>query len=62
MEVLNVILITLIVIGLCIFFYYVPFMLWINAVVSGVVGNGVGFGQASVKKPASGPWPVVIEY
>ena len=36
MEVLNVILITLIVIGLCIFFYYVPFMLWINAVVSGV--------------------------
>ena len=26
MEVLNVILITLIVIGLCIFFYYVPFM------------------------------------
>lgn len=36
MEVLNVILISLIVIGLCIFFYYVPFMLWINAVVSGV--------------------------
>ena len=36
MEVLNVILITLIVIGLCIFFYYVPFMLCINAVVSGV--------------------------
>ena len=36
MEFLNVILITLIVLGLCIFFYYVPFMLWINAVVSGV--------------------------
>ncbi len=36
MEVLNVILVSLIVIGLCIFFYYVPFMLWINAVVSGV--------------------------
>ncbi len=33
-----------------------------KAVVSGVVVNGVGFGQASVKKPASGPWPVVIEY
>jgi uncharacterized protein YqfA (UPF0365 family) len=36
MEVLNVILIVLISIGLIIFFYYVPFMLWINAVVSGV--------------------------
>lgn len=33
-----------------------------KAVVSGVVVNGVGFGQASVKKPAGGPWPVVIEY
>jgi len=36
MEALNIILITLLVIALCIFFYYVPFMLWINAVVSGV--------------------------
>jgi uncharacterized protein YqfA (UPF0365 family) len=36
MEVLNVILVSLIVIGLCIFFYYVPFMLWINAQGSGV--------------------------
>ena len=36
MEVLNVILIVLISIGLIIFFYYVPFMLWINAAVSGV--------------------------
>ena len=36
MEVLNVILIMLISIGLIIFFYYVPFMLWINATVSGV--------------------------
>ena len=36
MDVLTIVLITLIVIGLCIFFYYVPFMLWINAVVSGV--------------------------
>ena len=36
MEVLNIILIVLISIGLIIFFYYVPFMLWINAVVSGV--------------------------
>ena len=36
MEVLNIVLITLIAIALCIFFYYVPFMLWINAAVSGV--------------------------
>ena len=36
MEVLNFILIALICIGLVIFFYYVPFMLWINAAVSGV--------------------------
>ena len=36
MEVLNFILIALICIGLIIFFYYVPFMLWINAAVSGV--------------------------
>ena len=36
MEPLWVVLITLTAIALCIFFYYVPFMLWINAVVSGV--------------------------
>ena len=36
MDVLNWILIALIAIALCVFFYYVPFMLWINAVVSGV--------------------------
>ena len=36
MDVLNWILVALIAIALCIFFYYVPFMLWINAVVSGV--------------------------
>ena len=35
-EVITAILITLLVILLCIFFYYVPFMLWINASVSGV--------------------------
>ena len=35
-EVITAILITLLVILLCIFFYYVPFMLWINAAVSGV--------------------------
>ena len=32
-----------------------------KAVVSGVVVNGVGFGQASVRNSASGPWPIVIE-
>ena len=36
MEALNIILITLIAIAVIIFFYYVPFMLWINAAVSGV--------------------------
>ena len=36
MDVLSIIIITLVAIGLIIFFYYVPFMLWINAVVSGV--------------------------
>ena len=36
MELLNVILIALVAIAVIIFFYYVPFMLWINAVVSGV--------------------------
>ena len=36
MDVLTIVLITLVAIALCIFFYYVPFMLWINAVVSGV--------------------------
>ena len=32
-----------------------------RATVSGVVVNGVGFGQASVKKPSAGPWPVLID-
>ncbi|MBO7457716.1 MAG: flotillin-like protein FloA [Paludibacteraceae bacterium] len=36
MDVLMIVLYSLIAVGLCIFFYYVPFMLWINAVVSGV--------------------------
>ncbi|MBR6017698.1 MAG: flotillin-like protein FloA [Paludibacteraceae bacterium] len=36
MEVLNLILIGLVCLLVIIFFYYVPFMLWINAVVSGV--------------------------
>ena len=36
MEALNIVLITLISVAVIIFFYYVPFMLWINAVVSGV--------------------------
>ena len=35
-EVLLIVIISLGAILLCIFFYYVPFMLWINAVVSGV--------------------------
>ena len=35
-EVLTIVLASLIAIALIIFFYYVPFMLWINAVVSGV--------------------------
>ena len=35
-DVLMIIVISLATILLCIFFYYVPFMLWINAVVSGV--------------------------
>ena len=33
---LSIIVVTLVAIALCIFFYYVPFMLWINATVSGV--------------------------
>ena len=36
MDVLTIIIVTLVAITLCIFFYYVPFMLWINAQVSGV--------------------------
>ena len=36
MDVLTIIIVTLVAIALIIFFYYVPFMLWINAVVSGV--------------------------
>ena len=36
MDVISMVLICLIGIALCIFFYYVPFMLWINAGVSGV--------------------------
>ena len=35
-QVLTIILVALLFILLCIFFYYVPFMLWINAAVSGV--------------------------
>ena len=35
MDVLTIIIVTLVAITLCIFFYYVPFMLWINAQVSG---------------------------
>ena len=35
-QVITIILITLLAILLCVFFYYVPFMLWINAAVSGV--------------------------
>ena len=36
MDILTIIVVSLVAIALCIFFYYVPFMLWINAVVSGV--------------------------
>ena len=36
MDALTIVLVTLIAVALCIFFYYVPFMLWINAAVSGV--------------------------
>ena len=36
MDMLSIIVVTLVAIALCIFFYYVPFMLWINATVSGV--------------------------
>ena len=36
MDVLTIVVMTLVFIGLIIFFYYVPFMLWINAAVSGV--------------------------
>ena len=36
MELLQIVLVALLAIFVIIFFYYVPFMLWINAVVSGV--------------------------
>jgi uncharacterized protein YqfA (UPF0365 family) len=36
MEVLQIVLIVLIAIAVIIFFHYVPFLLWINAQVSGV--------------------------
>ena len=36
MDPITIVLVALIAICLCIFLYYVPFMLWINAVVSGV--------------------------
>ena len=36
MEALQVILVVLLCIAVIVFFYYVPFMLWINAQVSGV--------------------------
>ena len=36
MEALQIILIVLLAIAVIVFFYYVPFMLWINAQVSGV--------------------------
>ena len=36
MLTLEIVLVVFIFIALCIFFYYVPFMLWINAQVSGV--------------------------
>ena len=32
-----------------------------TANVTGVVVDGKGFGQASIKKPAAGPWPVTVE-
>ena len=36
MDPVTLVLLALIFVALCIFFYYVPFMLWINAAVSGV--------------------------
>ena len=36
MDAITLVLVAIIFVALCIFFYYVPFMLWINAVVSGV--------------------------
>ena len=36
MELLQIVLVAILAIFVIIFFYYVPFMLWINAVVSGV--------------------------
>ena len=32
-----------------------------TAKVAGVVVDGAGYGQASVQRPASGPWPVIVE-
>ena len=32
-----------------------------TANVTGVVVDGKGFGQASIKKPAAGPWAVTVE-
>ena len=36
MDPITIVLVALLFVAICIFFYYVPFMLWINAVVSGV--------------------------
>ncbi|MBR1922637.1 MAG: flotillin-like protein FloA [Paludibacteraceae bacterium] len=36
MEIFNIIVVALLFVVVCIFFYYVPFMLWVNAQVSGV--------------------------
>ena len=52
MEPLSIVLMTLIAIALCIFFYYVPFMLWINAAVSGVHISGV---QLFLRRIRKGP-------
>ena len=32
-----------------------------KAKVTGVVVDGVGYGQATMKKPAGGPWIVTVE-
>ena len=32
-----------------------------SAKVTGVVVDGKGYGQATIKKPSAGPWPVVVE-
>lgn len=36
MNILSIVVLVLVAIAIIIFFYYVPFMLWINAQVSGV--------------------------